>query len=62
MASGFRSSVWDPSMILGQIFFMQCFFYVSLGVLLVVASILFGTQKSVDQLFNYHVRTVLVPR
>ena len=44
-------------MILGQIVFMQCFFYVSLGTLLVAASILFGTQKSVDQLFNYHVRT-----
>ena len=60
MASGFRSSVWDPALILGQIVFMQCFFYVSLGILFVAASIFTETQKSLDQLFNFHVRTRLI--
>lgn len=58
MASGFRSSIWDPVLILGQIVSMQCFFYVSLGVLFVAAGIFTGTQKSLDQLLSYHVRTV----
>ncbi|KAF8569786.1 hypothetical protein P879_03691 [Paragonimus westermani] len=41
MAPKFRSNVWDPILIVSQIICMQCLFYVSSGLLLVLCALLF---------------------
>ena len=55
MAGGFRTSVFDPVLVVGQIVAMQCCFYVSMGFWLIVANAVAGIRYSVDQFFDYHV-------
>ncbi|XP_052815302.1 protein SYS1 homolog [Mya arenaria] len=53
MAVGtFRSNVWDPVLITGQIICMQCQFLITLGVWVYALNILLGYNTSVDQLFK----------
>ncbi|CAH8649324.1 unnamed protein product [Schistosoma rodhaini] len=42
MASGFRSTVWDPILIINQIIFMQCIFYISAGTISGLLLIIFS--------------------
>lgn len=53
MAGQFRSSVWDPVLIIAQIMTMQSIFYVGLGAWVCVLDILLGTNRSLEQLFGY---------
>lgn len=57
MAGVFRSNVFDPILIVCQMIAMQCFFYVSFGVWIVVANVAAGMNYSVDKFFDYHVST-----
>ncbi len=64
MAMGFRSNVFDPLLVGSQILALQCCFYVTMGLWLVLADMIAGIQLSVDQLFDYkvshtHTHTVL---
>lgn len=59
MVGVFRSSVFDPILILCQIVALQCFFYVSLGFWLVLANLVAGISYSVDKFFDYHVSVSL---
>lgn len=52
----FRNTVWDPILILSQIVALQAVFYLSLGGILLVIDILFGSSKSLDHLFKYQVQ------
>ena len=58
MAGVFRSNVFDPILIVCQMVAIQCFFYVSLGVWIVVANVAAGMNYSVDKFFDYHVSTL----
>lgn len=53
--SGFRSSVWDPVLIIAQIICMQCCYYISLGGWITIVDFIQGTYRSLDQLFGYEV-------
>lgn len=53
MAGQFRSSVWDPILILSQIAAIQGAFYVSLGFWIFIMDYIVGTYKSLDQIFGY---------
>ncbi|KAK2148319.1 hypothetical protein LSH36_502g00031 [Paralvinella palmiformis] len=53
MAGQFRSSVWDPVLIIAQILTMQSVFYVSLGAWVCILDVLLGTNRSLEQLFGY---------
>eukprot|EP00918_Siedleckia_nematoides_P057230 GHVU01124833.1.p1 GENE.GHVU01124833.1~~GHVU01124833.1.p1 ORF type:complete len:121 (+),score=5.66 GHVU01124833.1:137-499(+) len=53
MAGHFRSSVWDPSLILAQMLTMQCYFYVSLGFWVFAADFIAGTYRSLDHLLEF---------
>lgn len=55
MAGHFRSSVWDPVLIISQIITMQSIFYVSLGCWIFITDLIGGTYRSVDQLFSYQI-------
>jgi len=50
---GFRSSVWDPILIVSQILTMQSVFYVTLGSWVYVMDCIADTYRSLDQLFAY---------
>ncbi|XP_046680348.1 protein SYS1 homolog [Homalodisca vitripennis] len=57
----FRSSQWDPLLIVAQIIALQCVYYVALGLWLAAVNLLVGTSRSLDHLFRYqeiHVRDV----
>ena len=47
----FRSYVWDPVMILGQIVTIQCIFYFSLGVWVSASDFVIDSPRSLDQIF-----------
>ncbi len=51
----FRSSVWDPFLIISQIMAVQSIFYTSLGFWTFCLDWLTGTTKSLDQIFKYQV-------
>ncbi|XP_064393142.1 protein SYS1 homolog [Halichondria panicea] len=53
MAMGFRSNIFDPLLVGSQILALQCCFYVTMGLWLVLADMIAGIQLSVDQLFDY---------
>lgn len=54
MAIGqFRSSVWDPVLIVSQIVTMQCVFYIGLGFCVCVVDYIAGSHRSIDHLFGY---------
>ena len=56
MSSGqFRSSVWDPILLLCQILCMQCIFYFGLSLWVMVIDMLTGYPLNLNQLFNYEV-------
>ncbi len=59
MVGFFRSDVFDPILIVCQIVAMQCFFYVSLGLWIVLANVVAGISYSVDQFFDYHVSEII---
>ena len=61
MANGaFRSTVWDPILIISQMVTMQSIYYVTLGLWLVVVDFIAGAERSVDQVFGYEVRTIII--
>ena len=51
----FRSSVWDPVLIIAQIVSMQCIFYVGFGCWIVLVNYIGGLPLAIDQIFNYQV-------
>lgn len=53
MAGQFRSSVWDPVLIVAQIITLQCVFYVGLGLWVCMMDFIAGTNCSLEQLFSY---------
>ena len=55
MAGQFRSSQWDPVLIVAQIIAMQCLFYVGLGTCVALTDFILGYSQSLDQLFLYQV-------
>ncbi|VDN10265.1 unnamed protein product, partial [Dibothriocephalus latus] len=52
MAYGFRSSVWDPVLIISQIVCIQCLYYGAAGALLALMSPLSSWQTSLSLLFD----------
>ena len=55
MAGQFRSSQWDPVLIIAQIITMQCLFYVGLGTCVALIDFILGYGRSLSQLFLYQV-------
>ena len=55
MAGQFRSSQWDPVLIIAQIITMQCLFYVGLGTCVAIIDFILGYNRSLSQLFLYQV-------
>ena len=56
MAQGFRVFVpWDPVLILSQIVALQGFFYLSLGIWILLVDLICAFPATLDQLFSYHV-------
>lgn len=53
MVSGFRSSVWDPILIVSQIVTMQAVFYASLGICIGVLDFVVGVPPGLHQFFLY---------
>jgi Integral membrane protein S linking to the trans Golgi network len=56
MAGQFRSSQWDPLLIMAQIVTMQCVFYVGLGVCYSLVDFIVGASRSLDQIFLIQVK------
>ena len=56
MAGQFRSSQWDPALIIAQIVTMQCVFYVGLGLCIALVDFIAGVHRSLDQIFIFQVR------
>lgn len=48
----FRSNVWDPVLIIGQIICMQCQFMVTLGIWVYILNFFCGYDTTIDQLFK----------
>ena len=57
MASGFRAVVFDPILIIAKILTLQCCFYTTLGLWIVIADSIGGIHKSVDQIFDFRVKS-----
>ena len=55
MRSGFRSSIFDPVLIVAQIVSLFCFHCAALGGWLLLANLVGGTHTTLDQLFDYRV-------
>ncbi len=55
MVAGFRANIFDPILIIAQIVAIQCFYYMSLGLCLLIADVIGGIPISFDQLLDYHV-------
>ncbi|KAK2177623.1 hypothetical protein NP493_589g02003 [Ridgeia piscesae] len=53
MPGQFRSYVWDPVLIIGQILSMQSAFYLGLGLWIVVVDYILASHRSLDQVFSY---------
>ncbi|XP_037944583.1 protein SYS1 homolog [Teleopsis dalmanni] len=55
MKSGtFRSTTWDPILLISQIISMQFVVYFSLGIFVCIANILAGDNYTLDNIFEYH--------
>ncbi|VDL85968.1 unnamed protein product [Schistocephalus solidus] len=52
MAYGFRSSVWDPVLIISQIVCIQCLYYGAAGALLALISPVSSWQTSLSLIFD----------
>jgi len=50
---GFRSSVWDPWLLISQIFTIQSVFYLTFGSWVAIMDYIGGSNNSLDQLFGY---------
>lgn len=61
MKPGFRSTQWDPLMIISQIVAMQSILYVSLGIIMFLMDLLAGANHTLDHIFQYHVRKLKIP-
>ncbi|CAG7837338.1 unnamed protein product [Allacma fusca] len=53
MGGQFRLNVWDPKLITSQIVAVLSFFYFSFGILLVVGSIVTGSDLALGNVFGY---------
>jgi len=53
MTGRFRVTVWDPSLIISQIIALQSSLYFSFGALLILGSILTGTECTLTNIFQY---------
>ncbi|XP_067934861.1 protein SYS1 homolog [Watersipora subatra] len=58
MSGSFRSSVWDPSLIISQILCVQASYYLSLGIWIVLLDLVvmteqIETQLSLGQIYNF---------
>ena len=51
--SGFRSSVWDPVLIISQIISLQCLFWTTLGCWVYAVDFIGGGYISLGHLFDY---------
>jgi len=54
----FRSNVWDPVLIIGQIICMQCQFVLTLGLWVYVLNFILGYDTEIGQLFKQAVSTL----
>ncbi len=52
-AGSFRSTVWDPRLIIAQILSIQGFFYASLFIILFVLTAVAGEVNSLNQIYDY---------
>ena len=57
--SYFRSNVFDPILIVAQIISLQCCFYASFGLWLIVADTIADIGKSINQIFDYRVSIII---
>lgn len=57
MASGFRSYIWDPFLIVSQIATMQSIFYLGFGLWLCFVDLVLEVPQSLDHIFSYRVST-----
>jgi hypothetical protein len=55
MSGKFRVTVWDPTLILGQIMAVQTAFYLSFGLLLALGSLFTGSSPALANIFSYKV-------
>ena len=56
MSTGqFRSSVWDPILLIFQMICMQCIFYFGLGFWVFLVDIITSNPLNLNQLFFYEV-------
>ncbi|ESN91662.1 hypothetical protein HELRODRAFT_70208 [Helobdella robusta] len=53
MAAQFRSTSWDPILIISQIITMQCIFYFGFGFCTLFVDLVTGSLHSLDQMFSY---------
>lgn len=60
MAAGFRSYVWDPSLIISQIIAIQCVYYIFLSFWVVLVDFWTGNTRSLDQFFSEEVKCQIV--
>lgn len=54
-AGSFRTTQWDPILLILQIVAIQSLMYVSLGFLMCIMDWLAGANHTLDHLFQYHV-------
>lgn len=56
LTGSFRYTQWDPWLIMSQIISVQSILYVTLGLLLTIFGFLIGDTRTLDHIFEYHVR------
>lgn len=54
----FRSTQWDPYLLIAQIVAMQALLYVSLGSIMFVMDLFAEANHTLDHLFEYHVSSL----
>lgn len=55
LSGQFRSTQWDPLLIIAQIIALQSVYYVCLGLWLAAVNLLVGTSRSLEHIFRYQV-------
>lgn len=58
LTGSFRYTQWDPWLIIAQIVSVQCIVYLSLGLLLTLFGIIIDDNRTLDHVFEYHVRVL----
>lgn len=56
LTGSFRYTQWDPWLIIAQIVSVQCIVYLSLGLLLTLFGVVIDDTRTLDHVFEYHVR------